>query len=59
MLSRTTLSHRFGTVMSVVFRFFCSHHGGGGVSLVLVRNSPPSPPPPLPALRAHLVAKGQ
>ena len=29
---------------------------GGDVSSVLVRDSPP---PPLPALRAHLVAKGQ
>ena len=33
----------------------CSKHGGGDVSSVLVRDSPP----PLPALRAHLVAKGQ
>ena len=30
---------------------------GGDVSSVLVRDSPP--PPPFPALRAHLVAKGQ
>ena len=36
---------------------------GGAVSSVRVRDSPPppppAPPPPLPALRAHLVTKGQ
>ena len=33
---------------------------GGAVSSVRVRDPPPPPPPPpLPALRAHLVTKGQ
>ena len=34
--------------------FFCSSQQGGDVSSLLVRD-----PPPLPALWAHLVAKGQ
>ena len=41
------------------FVFQCSLHGWA-VSSVWVRDSPPPPPPaPLPALRAHLVTKGQ
>ena len=35
-------------------------HGGAGVLSVRVHDPPPpAPPPPLPALRAHLVTKGQ
>ena len=52
--------HYFATVISTVYNAlpcqYCPVLHGWAVSSVWVRDPPP---PPLPALRAHLVTKGQ